>query len=38
MRFPDRQIAIIVLSNIGNGNAAEKAERIADLLIARHQL
>ena len=38
MRFPDQQVAIIVLSNIGNGNTAEKAERIADLLVARHQL
>lgn len=33
IRFPDQQVAIIVLSNIGTGNAAEKANRIADILI-----
>lgn len=34
IRFPKEKIAIIVLSNIGNGNAAEKANQIADKLIA----
>lgn len=38
MRFPKERLAIIVLSNIGSGNAAQKAQRIADLLIASHQL
>lgn len=38
MRFPKEQLAIIVLSNIGTGNAAEKVERIAGLLLASHQL
>jgi hypothetical protein len=33
IHFPDKQIAIAVLSNIGTGNAAEKANTIADLLI-----
>ncbi len=32
-RFPKEQIAIIVLSNIGTGNSAQKAQEIADLLI-----
>lgn len=32
IRFPKEQIAIIVLSNIGTGNAAEKAEQIAGIL------
>jgi len=34
IRFPDKQIAIIVLSNIGSGKAADKANQIADILIA----
>ncbi|HEV3411355.1 MAG TPA: hypothetical protein VG101_02710 [Puia sp.] len=38
MRFPGQQIAIIVLSNVGNGNAAEKAQRIADILIEHKEL
>ncbi|MGN6181647.1 MAG: serine hydrolase domain-containing protein [Mucilaginibacter sp.] len=38
IRFPEQQIAIIVLSNIGTGNAAMKAEQIADVLIAQHLL
>lgn len=38
MRFPAQQMAIIILSNIGNGNAAEKAQRIADILIAHKEL
>jgi CubicO group peptidase (beta-lactamase class C family) len=33
MRFPTEKLAIIVLSNIGSGNAAEKARLIADLLL-----
>lgn len=38
IRFPDKQIAIIVLSNIGSGRAADKANQIADVLIANGQL
>ncbi|MCS3733188.1 CubicO group peptidase (beta-lactamase class C family) [Mucilaginibacter dorajii] len=38
MRFTDQQVAIIVLSNIGNGDSAKKAQQIADLLIAGKQL
>lgn len=38
MRFPKEQTAIIVLSNIGNGNSAQKAQRIAELLLTAHQL
>jgi len=34
MRFPDSKVAIIVLSNLGSGNAADKANKIADVLIA----
>jgi CubicO group peptidase (beta-lactamase class C family) len=34
IRFPEQKIAIIVLSNIGTGNTAEKANQIADILIA----
>ncbi|WEK21424.1 MAG: serine hydrolase [Candidatus Pedobacter colombiensis] len=33
MYFPDKKIAIMVLSNMGNGNAAEKTIEIADVLI-----
>lgn len=33
MRFPKEKIAIIVLSNMGNGKAAEIANKIADILI-----
>lgn len=38
MRFPEQQTAIIVLSNIGTGNAAQKAEEIAAILIDQHRL
>jgi CubicO group peptidase (beta-lactamase class C family) len=34
MRFPDSKVAIIVLSNLGTGGAADKANKIADVLIA----
>ncbi len=34
IRFPKEQIAIIVLSNIGTGNSAQKAQEIADQLIS----
>ena len=34
IRFPVQKLAIVVLSNIGSGAAAEKAEQIADILIA----
>ncbi|MDB5158229.1 MAG: Serine beta-lactamase-like protein mitochondrial [Mucilaginibacter sp.] len=33
IRFPDKKIAIVVLSNLGTGNAAGKADEIADVLI-----
>lgn len=33
IRFPDKGIAIIVLSNIGSGEAYKKANEIADILI-----
>jgi len=33
IRFPDQKIAIVVLSNLGSGNAADKANAIADILI-----
>ena len=33
IRFPDQKIAIVVLSNIGSGNAEGKADQIADVLI-----
>lgn len=38
IRFPGQQMAIIVLSNIGTGNAAQKALQIADILIGHHQM
>lgn len=38
IRFPKQKIAIIVLSNMGNGNAAEVANKIADILIAGNTL
>jgi CubicO group peptidase (beta-lactamase class C family) len=38
IRFPDKQIAIAVLSNIGSGEAYVKAEKIADILIANGDL
>jgi CubicO group peptidase (beta-lactamase class C family) len=38
IRFPEEKIAIIVLSNIGTGNAAEKANKIADVLITANIL
>jgi hypothetical protein len=33
IRFPDQKIAIVVLSNLGTGNAAAKANEMADVLI-----
>jgi len=33
MRFPDSKVAIIVLSNLGTGGAADKANKIADVLV-----
>lgn len=33
IRFPKEQVAIVVLSNIGTGNSAEKGNQIADFLI-----
>ncbi|UXE68835.1 MAG: hypothetical protein KA713_09780 [Chryseotalea sp. WA131a] len=33
LRFPDKGIAIIVLSNLGSGEAYRKANEIADILI-----
>jgi len=33
IRFPGKKIAIVVLSNLGTGNAAGKADEIADVLI-----
>jgi CubicO group peptidase (beta-lactamase class C family) len=33
IRFPDQKIAIVVLSNLGSGAAADKAKAIADILI-----
>jgi hypothetical protein len=33
MRFPDQQLAIIVLSNLGSGEAYKKANAIAQILI-----
>lgn len=38
IRFPDSKIAIIVLSNLGTGGAADKANKIADVLIANKTL
>jgi hypothetical protein len=38
IRFPEEKIAIIVLSNIGTGNAAEKTNKIADVLITANIL
>ncbi len=38
IRFPDKHIAIAVLSNIGSGEAYKKAEQIADVLIADGKL
>ena len=32
-RFPDKKIAIVVLSNLGSGKASQKANEIADVLI-----
>ena len=34
IHFPKEKVAIIVLSNIGTGNAAEKAQQVADVLYA----
>jgi hypothetical protein len=33
IRFPDNKIVIIVLSNLGSGDAYLKANEIADILI-----
>ena len=33
LRFPDEGIAIVVLSNLGSGEAFRKANSIADILI-----
>jgi CubicO group peptidase (beta-lactamase class C family) len=38
MRFPDSKVAIIVLSNLGTGGAADMANKIADVLIANGKL
>jgi len=38
IRFPAKKTAIIVLSNLGNGNAAEKALQIAGILIDHKEL
>lgn len=38
MRFPKEQIAIMVLSNLGSGEAAAKANAIADILIKQGEL
>lgn len=33
IRFPEKYVAIIVLSNLGSGKASHKANEIADVLI-----
>ncbi|MEO1714133.1 MAG: hypothetical protein AAFU60_12440, partial [Bacteroidota bacterium] len=33
MRFPDTELSIVVLSNIGTGRAASKAYQIMDILV-----
>jgi CubicO group peptidase (beta-lactamase class C family) len=38
IRFPDQKIAIIVLSNLGSGQASEKANQIANILINANEL
>ena len=38
IRFPDQQVAIIVLSNIGTGNANQKAQEIAGVLIGQRRM
>ncbi len=38
LRFPDQNISIIVLSNLGSGQAAQKATSIADILISKNIL
>jgi CubicO group peptidase (beta-lactamase class C family) len=38
IRFPDKKVAIAVLSNIGTGEAYKKAEDIADVLISAGDL
>jgi len=38
MRFPDQKTAIVVLSNLGTGEAYKKANDIADVLIANKVL
>ncbi|MFK7971184.1 MAG: serine hydrolase domain-containing protein [Bacteroidia bacterium] len=35
LRFPEQGIAIVVLSNLGTGEAFRKAEHIADILVER---
>lgn len=36
MRFPEQGIAIVVLSNLGSGEAFRKVNQIADILIEEH--
>lgn len=38
MRFPEQKVAIIVLSNLGTGNARGIANKIADILIKASEL
>lgn len=38
MRFPDKEIAIIVLSNLGSGESYRKANELADILIGAGDL
>ena len=38
IRFPQKNLAIVVLSNIGSGEAYKKANQIADVLINNGQL
>lgn len=38
MRFPNQKVAIIVLSNLGSGDARGKANKIADVLIKASEL
>ncbi len=38
MRFPEQKIAIVVLSNLGSGEAYKKADQIANILIENKDL
>jgi hypothetical protein len=38
IRFPDQKLAIVVLSNLGPGEAYKKANEIADILIGSGDL